>query len=247
MKSSLRLLFPTCAFFVASLPLAAQVIQTNFSSTNGTAPGVAVSSGDLLQTSLGSVSGPGTYYSSANQLSLLYDGVFHGGYGGTTQVVQPNVATLTFNFDVTTNTGGYSLTTIRTYASWGDEGRDGQDYTVYYSTTSAPATYVELVNLNAFDTSSEDTPSTMVQLTHSSGTLATNVASLRFVFSGYENDGSGYSEFDVMGSPSAIPEPSTYAVISGVLALGLAMRRRSRSSQAGARAAADRAGAKNGA
>lgn len=215
------------AFVSAPLCLTAQVVQTNFSTNDGSTPGFAVSSTDLLQTNLASVSGSGTYNSHCDDLSLLHNGEFNAGYGDSRTVVQPNVATLTFNFDLTTNTAGYSLTSIRTYASWGDSGRDGQDYVVYYSTVSAPTDFIQLVDVNRFDAVADDeTPSTMIQLTDSGGMLATNVASLRFAFSGVENGGTGYSEFDVEGSASAIPEPSTYAAIVGAAMMGFTVWRR---------------------
>jgi hypothetical protein len=45
------------------------------------------------------------------------------------------------------------LSTIQTYAGW-DSGRDGQQYTVEYSTVAAPGTFLSLATASRFDTTS---------------------------------------------------------------------------------------------
>lgn len=164
-------------------------------------------------------------------LARLYDGQFGPAGGEPSYSVLPNVVSLTFTFNTTVNTAGYNLSAIRTFAGW-DDGRDGQAYTVEYSTAASPAVFVALATVTRFDTpgDSVDYASTMVAMTPTSGYLAANVAALRFNFSGVENGGTAYREFDVFGTAatSAIPEPSTYAVACGALMLGFATWRRRR-------------------
>lgn len=229
----------TALLGVAALGASAQVVQTNSFSENSTLPGgLTLSSTDLLQTNLSSAtrtgsSGSGnTYFYREDSgypvvLSRLSDGTLgtFGTYDSYT--VMPNNVTITFTFDTSINTNGYSLSAIRTFASW-DTGRDGQSYTVKYATVSDPTNYLTLHSLTAYNPTSSSDTITAVELTASLGSLATNVASLQFVFSGFENGGTAYREFDVIGSATAaIPEPSTYAAIWGALVLaGTAFIRR---------------------
>jgi hypothetical protein len=232
-------------FFLVAVTAHAQVVQTNFSSSTESLPGgLTISDNDLLQTSLSSASRTGsagfgnTYFYNENNgytvdLSRLYDGDFgsfgSSGLGGDGHyTVMPNNVTITFAFDISTHIAGYDLSAIQTFASW-DDGRDGQGYQVFYSTAAAPSTFTSLYTIASYNPSGlSDPATTVVQLTSSSGALATNVAALEFVFSGFENSGTAYREFDDIGTPSAIPEPSTYAVWAGTLALVavVAMRRR---------------------
>ena len=116
---------------------------------------------------------------------------------------------------------GSTITSIRTFAGWGDTGRDGQAYTVQYSVVSDPTNFITLAAITRYDPQESEfpagpygrdktNPSTMVELTSSSGPLAVNVAAIRFVFGSYdtntnafENEGSAYREIDVIGSTGA--------------------------------------------
>jgi hypothetical protein len=225
------------------------VVQTNFGTGDGTLPGYAVSTADLLQTALASASrtgapGSGDLYFYREDsgytvdLSRLSDGAFGAMGADPSPSVLPNETALTFALDITANPDGYSLTHIRTYAGW-DSGRDGQEYTVEYSTVSAPGTFVSLATVTRYDVTSfplwefedhdgnpiffDDTSNahTLVELTHTSGVLAANVARLRFTFNGIENGGTGFREFDVIGAPTAVPEPAVAAVVAGRACWGL--------------------------
>jgi hypothetical protein len=241
-------------FFIMVATAPAAVIQTNDGTGNGSTPGgTFVTAGNLLATNLSSATSTGTFYNTPSftysvVLSRLYDGNL-GSLGSADLgddgefTVMPNQATLQFNFN-----GAFNLTTIRTYASWGS-GRDGQRYVVNYATAAAPSTYVALRSLNAFnntsfpireDTDDEGNPiqvpdesvsSTLVTLTeNSTGVLAENVVSLQFVFDGYENGGTAFREFQVLGTavPTSVPEPTSFLASLVVCCTGIFYRRRSK-------------------
>jgi hypothetical protein len=158
--------------------------------------------------------------------------------------VFPNKVTLQFNLNVFNTPQGFALEAIKTYASW-DEGRSGQGYTVKYSTVDNPSHFSLLYtvtpwNNTNFPTSQSyqydydindyvlvtntDTSSstTLTFITNSTGKIANNVASVQFVFNGYQNGGTAYRQFQVVGAADAVPEPSTYALF-GIGAIGLLM------------------------
>jgi MYXO-CTERM domain-containing protein len=254
--------FGMLSLVLLALPVAkaAVVRQTNFGTGDGTTPGGAfVSAGNLLATNLSSAASTGTFYDETNSsfavvLSRLYDGQF-GTPGGAADVfVMPNEATLQFNLN-----GAFNLTTIRTYASW-DSDRDGQRYVVKYATAADPTTFTTLHSVSAYDndsfpavdsgqTDDDDQPimvpndesvsSTMVRLTEdSTGVLAANVVSLQFVFNGYERGGTGFREFQVLGtSVSSVPEPGTFLPAALLVAGAWLRRRRPRSHRSSGTAA----------
>jgi hypothetical protein len=226
----------------------AGVIQTNFGSGTDAVPGGPFDpSGNILATNLVSASATGSFYREdsgyAVVVSRLYDGnlgpLGSDGLGGDGNfTVMPNVATIQFDLDAP-----YDITAIRTYASW-DSGRDGQQYTVSYATALDPSTYTTLLAISRFDVTDfplredfdaetgepvmvpdENFATTLVQLTPTSGFLAQQVVSLRFMFNGVENGGTAYREFQVM----AVPEPSTYCMsLAGLTCGGYMLRRRKR-------------------
>lgn len=187
-------------------------------------------------------------------LARLSDGTF--GTEGTESAftVMPNQVTLTFTLDTVAAPQGYAVERIRTYAGW-DSGRDGQAYVVEYATVDAPGTFVTLATVTRFDNTSfplmrtsyefddetheftevqvpdEDYSHTLVELTSVGGSLASNVAAVRFVFGGVENGGTGFREFDLIGEamPAAIPEPARAAGLgAGFAGLAVIFRRRKR-------------------
>ena len=247
-----------------SLPVAnAAVIQTNFGTGDGTTPGGAfASAGNLLATNLSSatfLSGGSFYRQDSGYpvvLSRLYDGnlgsLGSAGLGSTGNfTVMPNQATIQFDLN-----GAFNLTTIRTYASW-SAGRDGQSYVVKYATAAAPGTFTTLRSVSAYDNTSfpteegsdddgnpidvpiTNTTSTLVTLTEdSTGVLAENVVSLQFIFNGYENTGTAFREFQVLGtSVSSVPEPGTFLPAALIVAGAWLRRRRPRSRRSSGAAA----------
>jgi hypothetical protein len=252
---------------------AGAVTQTNWSTGDSSLPGDSpiVHANNLLHTSLASATrtgagetNPGNFYFYRENdaggynvdLARLYDGQFGASGSSSSASVLPNKVSLTFAFNLTPNSAGYNLSTIRTYAGW-DSGRDGQQYTVEYSTVSAPGTFSSLATVSRFDTTIfpltepvynddgewtgtykeyEWEAATLVQLRAESGFLAENVAALRFNFTGFgdngnafENGGTGFREFVVQGAAaeiSAVPEPSALFGTMMLLAAGVLTRRR---------------------
>jgi hypothetical protein len=106
------------------------------------------------------------------------------------------------------DTNGYNVTNITIYAGWADAGRDQQAYTVYYSTITAPMTFIQLDTVNYNPANAANAQSaTRATLTSASGALATNVAALKFDFTNpvSENGYCGYSAIAVFGTANLAP------------------------------------------
>ena len=142
-----------------------------------------------------------------------------------------------WNFDLTTNTNGYDITSIELFSNWGSgDGRNEIRTTISYSLvgdagftniTSTDNTIADLFVYNPQATDPSSVGATQGQMTIAGLTL-TGVDAIRFTFpTKQENDGVGYSEIDVFGTATPVPEPSSYALIAGLLAFGfISMRRR---------------------
>lgn len=194
----------------------------------GTTP-FSVSGTDLLQTALdgapvltgqfGSFHGGGTFE------HLLRDGL--GGAAGATDpsgyVAISTDSSVTYTLDLAASPAGYNLTAIDTSAAW-DEGRDRQSVAISYATLADPGTFVALTSYS-FDPPAGES-FTRVSVTPGAGDafLAEGVYAIRFNFPLQENSAGAYREIDVFGV-SAVPEPSTWALMLGGAAL-LAWRRR---------------------
>lgn len=193
-----------------------------------------VSNTDLLQTNLGTATitaGNGYYFFGTNSLATLTDGAFGAAGGDSTASVSFDAGVVgvvvRFTFDLTASPAGYDLTEIRTYTGW-DSGRDGQEYSLAYSVVAAPTTFLALAAVGPYDVlGAPPAGRILVTITDAlAGTIVGNVAALQFTFTSFENNSSAWREIDAIGTPTAIPEPSTYAAFVGVAALGLAMVRR---------------------
>ncbi len=114
-------------------------------------------------------------------------------------------------YSLTGSALGYNLTNITVYGGWADNGRDQQAYTVYYSTVTAPTNFISLAVINYNPAIASGIQSaTRVTLTSSVGTLATNVAAVKFDFTNpaSENGYCGYAAIDVFGTPTSLPVPT---------------------------------------
>lgn len=122
-------------------------------------------------------------------------------------------------YTLTNSVNGSDLTNITLYSGWGDRNREGQGYVIYYSTVSAPTTFLPLVtNLYNPDISSTLASANRVMFHKADGTaFAQNVHSLKFDFAAlpsFDYGYSGYSEIIVQGTDSQPPvaPPSPYMV-----------------------------------
>jgi len=103
---------------------------------------------------------------------------------------------------------GATLTNIVVYSGWPDVGRDGQFYTISYSTTAAPTTYLPLAGI-IYNPAVVGVSANRVSIRTATGApLATNVAFVQFDFTpqdaGTENGYSGYAEIILQGTNTAV-------------------------------------------
>ena len=121
-------------------------------------------------------------------------------------------------YTLTGSANGYDLTNITVYGGWGDNGRDQQAYTVYYSTILAPSNFTSLATVNFNPVIPNNLPSaTRVSITYSAGVLASNVAALKFDFTspGSENGYCGYAQLTAFG-PGSAPLPAAPVLAANI-------------------------------
>jgi hypothetical protein len=111
------------------------------------------------------------------------------------------------------------ISEIRTFASWDDPNLLAQIYSVYVKhsgNSDFDASPIASANFNPGGSSQ----ATMVTITDSTGTLASNVVGIRFAFTASAGGPQpAFREFDITGTTS-IPEPSTAILLSaGLLSL----------------------------
>lgn len=125
----------------------------------------------------------------------------------------------TLIYTLTNSPNGSDVTNIVLYSGWGNADRDGQYYTLSYSTVSAPTIYIPITTVFYNPQGVVGASANRVEINTSTGVpLAGNVASLKFDFStppsanNFDNGYQGYSEIIVQGQDSAPPTapPSAY-------------------------------------
>lgn len=208
----------------AVLPITGAPVAPRITSQNGEGPQspAGVSSTDLLQTQLAgvSVSGP-IADEGTGGVAALTDGTFTAGAGKDAYFTPEAGASVTFDLDVTANTLGYDISSIRGYGGWNDNGRDRQNYSLYYSLVGDS----EFIFLGTVDFDIDLDAGITSTITSIFDTALTGVDAIRVDFhSPQENGHSGYGEFDVIGM-ATVPEPSTFLLLLGAIPL-LQRRRR---------------------
>ncbi len=188
------------------------VTQTGQSSG---AAGFSVSATDLLQNLSGVRTGTGLNADEGTSRDPIV--LTNGSFGSIAPPLNQDAltirdnTTLTYDFDISTYSLGYAISSIDVYSGWQDPGRTNQTYTVRYSTVGAPTTFIDLasVNYTATDKNARTSLAAGTQL------LATGVASLQFFFPGQQNGYVGYREIDVQGYGIA-PAATATITINGV-------------------------------
>lgn len=93
------------------------------------------------------------------------------------------------------------ITNIATYSAWPDSGRDNQDYILSIS-TNAGVSFTAIATVAATSTVGGSPLMLRVMISPNGPYLATNVTHVRFSFPTVENNGVGYGELVVQGTPS---------------------------------------------
>ena len=163
-----------------------------------------VESPNLIANRLPDSYGPGVFTNEGCNVTNLTDGIIGSGadFGTSLGAGDNAVPWIIFN-----SPSGWDLTNIVVYSLWHDYGRDGQFYTVSYSTLSDPATFVPLstVYFNP-DVPQDGTDSgNRVAISPVAGQtkLASNVAAVKFDFTIQGNQDfawTGYTEIVLQGS-----------------------------------------------
>ena len=192
MKSPCRLYLAAILLFTTGLSAQTPLVTTESQAS----PAYAVSYTDLLQTALSSTTDGLIYNGSYNPPGKNYTDLIDGDASGEPVIES---GTLTFILDTASSPLGYSLTTIQTFTNHPDGGRDGQDYSVSYSTVSAPDTFIPIVSVSHLMGDNGTAGKGSVTISNIS---TSNVAAIRFIFATQENFGSTWSEIDVFGAPA---------------------------------------------
>lgn len=208
-KVTIRILFksaPAIATILAAPAAFALPAQTNTTQLNSA---FSVSGTDLLQTAGPTVSGTGNLAQEGIQgLAALNDGIY-GPQGGAN--ANPGLGAFSAGSGETVNisfpqANGVTINTLNSFAAW-DAARGSQAFRFEYQSTVQPGVWHRLatVNHNPGIQSGSNT-NTQVALSDSTGTLATNVSQIRFVYANTDFWGwNGFREVDATGSLSAAP------------------------------------------
>jgi hypothetical protein len=249
-KASLGILATLC--LASSAGAAVVVTQLTFQQPQASGA-YAVSNSDLINGLSPSVTDfdNGSTGDPAGSVSRLTDGLT--AVGAEARALDLNGFTATYSLDLVASPLGYVVTGIDTFAGAGDF-RARQEYQVYYrlvaddpNTVSLDesTTFVQLLSpgpqttdrlAGTFQTANSTTPGdTFPGSTGGETKIAIAISGLsgvkdvRFVStvpSGNNEDfgNTSYKEFDVIGT--AVPEPSSFALLVGGLAALLGLRRR---------------------
>ncbi len=147
---------------------------------------IDVSSDDLLQTSLSSVTG--------DELENMRDGSFI-----SSTPFNDNPFVTTYALNLINNPGGYDIREVRVFSGW-DSTRSPQSYDMSYSLVGAPDTFLPLGTVL---TAAGESGAIMTRTYDATGAaILTGVAKIQFSFRP-NTDGTVYREIDVIGTPTS--------------------------------------------
>lgn len=238
-----------CALFLSGAHSHATIIVTTEQIGLADTP-PTVSSTDLAQTAASSYSATGQveflgtlYLAATGEVEQLFNGIVgntdsdsdDAGETVVNTATNSNGSTFTINFDITTNTAGYDITEIFSVAGWNTTGggRSNQGYDI--DLTFVDNSTAKLSTGQTWEANSPAEYWTTVSLTNNGGGVLTEgiVAASgvkAITFSLFDNaNASGfvsYREFDIIGTPSVVPEPSAFALLSGLFGFSWVMLRR---------------------
>ncbi len=212
----------TTALLVGSVH--ATIVQTNLNDNSKTFfDGNAVTTdlinalspalGSFSSTRAGSFNTAGAHDGS----TVANSGYAYWGSGGTV------ILTYTLAGSAT----GYDIDSINTIYGWGDSrGRHAAQHYDIEITTVANATFTALTSVDYDPFTDSLQGSSQVTITDDAGALATGVTGIKFVIRSDNGSEVGViHEYDVIGSATVIPEPTT-ATLLGAFGLSLLFRRR---------------------
>ncbi len=174
-----------------------------------------VETDSLIAGQMPSVVGSGnfTYEDGVAGVGALTDGAFGAADDKSSYATCGSLA----GQSVTYFLNNATLTNIVTYSGWPDQNRDGQIYTVFYSTVAAPTSFVPLASVYYNPAVTGISANRVAISSSTGGPLATNVAFLKFDFSaqdsGTDYGYSGYAEIIVEGTNNA-PAPTSPVVMN---------------------------------
>ncbi len=186
------------------------ITTANQNSSGSFTPMWPIETDSLIAGQMPSVVGSGnfTYEDGVAGIGALTDGTFGPVDDKSSYATCGNSA----GQSVTYYINGATLTNIVVYSGWPDQNRDGQFYTVFYSTVAAPTTFLPLTSVY-YNPAVTGVSANRVTITSSTdAALATNVAFIKFDFSAQDsstdNGYSGYAEIILEGTNGA-PVPAS--------------------------------------
>ena len=185
---------------LASFTASAGVVSTNES--NGSGLWTLPAGTNLLTGLTASPATMASHEGSSANWTTVTDGTL-GDAAGTppTSCTPNNGESVTFALDLTSHPAGRDITSFDSYCTWGNSGRDNQDYTLQYSTVANPTTFIDIHTVR-LQTGLDR--STHTRLTNTSGLLASGVHSIRILFNSQENGYVGYREFVLQDAASVV-------------------------------------------
>jgi hypothetical protein len=226
LKTSMSLATAMGSLALTAVTANAAITQTDATNSSKTFYDANVSTDDLINvgsSTLGSFTSSDTSTWGGGPTGV-HDGssAFNGGLA---LWFQSTPVTLTYT--LAGSATGYDITSINTIYGWQDGAQryTSQEYDVLISTVSTPA-FTVLTSVD-YALSHNNEASSQVTLTDTTGVLASGVTGIRFITSPTSTSAEVgiIHEYDVFGTATVVPEPTTTALL-GLGGLALILRRR---------------------